>query len=1258
MRFRKWLGMVSAASPYALPPGANRLQVNLQNVTPGQLTPRGGVSPVADSLLVNNFSTGIVGNAMISLFRGAAIGSAKDTFLGFTTTTTNPITTAIRNLTTGTVLATGVFQPSVPVSVCQDRFGNYYFFQGMGVRPRRWSGSDLDPPALMGIEAPPAPPTVTRQAGAAGYYIERVNVTDGGAAYWTPPAITITGTLNSGGTAASLRAVVEAGVVTAINVIEPGNNYAGPVTLTFDESSAATNTFAATATLATATTPGQYGMTNTSALSKTGSIASTSTVAVGQNNASVNYFVGNSTTTDADVPASLNNSIWTANNIPIYRTSDNTDSGARISVTFSNTTHTWTATTGYRIAAETGRTTPAGYNTSAISFCTNNPPIVNAWGTTLTYPQVQLAAPGGTSLADLRYDSGAGKFYADLPYGGGNGTIRVVFSNATGAIPWNWHPDLGSGVFWLLPSAIDSVSILNGGTNYSAASVQQGITAFDPSTNTTFPTAGTLVETFSTAAITQTNSLQMPQQFQSFTVTNPGTGWSVGNTGYVQFASRPKANNTDPLPGSYSLAEKITLTVVLTASGSTGITGAVASVNVTNGASNLLVPPQILYTGTGYGLELSAAVVNGSIPTGTGGITVVDGGAGFTSPPTLSIRTGGAKATAVMRPTMQGRYQCAYRYFDDSVTAAAGGPIYSSFSPIIEYDAGPTLGYTSTNAVSWSAPASAPSRARGVEVWRTSSDQALVFYRVATLAGTTSGTLTTDALSDEQLFDPDRAGYAALPVVLPNGDLNAYRFGVPRSDMSVCVAFQDRLFYGVSTSGQKPNSIFYSEFDEFESCPDINELTIQQNVKEPDVLSALAPFSGQLLAFQKFHCYALNYLDDPSVDGNIQLMAYRGCWNQRCWEIFEGQLYAVDDRGVYSMTAGGGVESLSDAIKDIFQNKIYRSASGTPDSFVHLKIDPITRVLRVFCTLLPDAVATQHSTALCYSLDMKSWWIERYPTRIICAAALKDDVQRVYPVYGTNTRVVRLDSGYEDWARTSITGITITNPGSGYTTPPQIVFANGECAVLDPVLDGSGRVKSIVIKHGGTGYTNNASFTTVGGGGSGCVGTITTTTTTASGALPSSSVSVPWWFQSGNMELVTDRESLKNGNQQSRAVALTYKPTQDSRKVHLRLFYNNSQYARPNFARRDRGTGFVEDIIANSSVLDMESDRTEIGATASGVSIARFAGRGIDDAVGNDRHVAVEISSDQPSVIAAPPEPIANQPIVYEVDVQGVVEAA
>jgi hypothetical protein len=43
----KWVGLVTNASPYTLPPGAAVTQVNLQVLSPGQLTGRPGLNAVS-----------------------------------------------------------------------------------------------------------------------------------------------------------------------------------------------------------------------------------------------------------------------------------------------------------------------------------------------------------------------------------------------------------------------------------------------------------------------------------------------------------------------------------------------------------------------------------------------------------------------------------------------------------------------------------------------------------------------------------------------------------------------------------------------------------------------------------------------------------------------------------------------------------------------------------------------------------------------------------------------------------------------------------------------------------------------------------------------------------------------------------------------------------------------------------------------------------------------------------------------------------
>lgn len=1219
-----------------------------------------GTSPGAGTTITVDSATGIT-TAMFITGINIPNNTIVSNISGNVLTLSQATTGAVSGTVSFSLGGQRLFTTLAPVNICEDRYGNVYFFQGFGYRPLRWSGTaDTDRITAMGIESPTTAPTLARAAGADGYYIERVDVIDGGGAYWAAPEVTITGTLNTNGTAARLRAVVEAGEVTAVEVVEPGHNYSGPVTLAFATDTAAANTFAAVANLATTSTTATLGITISSPTATTGSLTAGHTLAVAKNNATVTAFQGASTTSTSSYAASLQNGVWITTGLPLYRTSNNSDSGARISASFSNIAYTYTDSSQqqYSLDAYVSRTDSANASKAGYALC--EPPQFSGG-----YPKVTV--PGSGKYYDMRYDGSLPAFFADVTVPSGTGVVRVYFDANPSSFTFSnfRHPDFPLPTF-ALPNRWYSKAptVQSVGTGYTVANTTLQINEYTANTDDLTGSAASATFSTKTVGSAPTVTLNMPGSLVSVTaVTAPGSSWGAGDTGYIQLASRPQADNSVAAPASYTNAQKITMTPVTTTPSVTAITGQVGSVTVTNGGSNLLVAPEIFYTGGGgYGLLLQATVSNGSIPTGTAGVTVIDGGAGFTQPPSLFIKTGGATAVAVMRPTMTGKYQCAYRWVDARVTTDQGGPVYSSFSPISDYNAGPALSYRSTNTLNWTITVeSKPARATGIELWRTSSEQSLVFYRALyqPLGATTFPATFAESFSDEQLFDPNRGQYAALPVVLPNGNLNAYRFGVPRSDMAVGVAFQDRLWYGVSTSGEKPNSLFYSEYDEFESCPDTNELTIQQNIRSSDILTALVPFGGQLLAMQQLHCYSLTYITDPAVDANVQLVAYRGCLNQRCWEIFEGKLYVADLRGIYAITPSGQIEDLSQPIEDIFELKLNRpaatdNATTASDRFLHLKIDPITRILRFFCTLQPFAAEASHMTALCYHLDSKTWWTERYPTPIRCSANLKDETGRIASVYGAGSpgRVMRIDNGYNDWASNTVVSVSVTNPGTGYTSTPTVTAAGGTHGIFEAVLDGRGGIRAVIVRFGGRGYTNGGAITVTGGGGSGCTGTVQSVSTAVSNGIVSNATSIPWWFKTGNMEFVTDRESNRNGGEQSRAIALTYKPTESDRTAHLRVYYNNSPVPRPNFALRDRETGFVHDVTGSSSTLNTSASRSSLGP-ASGVSIARFAGRGADDAVGNDRHVAVEISSDPPTVRT---DSEANTTVVFEIDAQGVID--
>ena len=119
-----------------------------------------------------------------------------------------------------------------------------------------------------------------------------------------------------------------------------------------------------------------------------------------------------------------------------------------------------------------------------------------------------------------------------------------------------------------------------------------------------------------------------------------------------------------------------------------------------------------------------------------------------------------------------------------------------------------------------------------------------------------------------------------MPIVLPNGDLNAMRFVPPPTDKKVVVRLR-QVLYGVG--GENPNAIYFSEIDEPEFVPEVNEIIPMQTSKESDSLTALIPFSNTLLLSQSKSTYALSFGTDPLSDASVTPLVSRGCLNQKCF---------------------------------------------------------------------------------------------------------------------------------------------------------------------------------------------------------------------------------------------------------------------------------------------------------------------------------------------------------------------------------------
>lgn len=430
----------------------------------------------------------------------------------------------------------------------------------------------------------------------------------------------------------------------------------------------------------------------------------------------------------------------------------------------------------------------------------------------------------------------------------------------------------------------------------------------------------------------------------------------------------------------------------------------VASVTAATSGSGFYAAPTIVFRPAVGDSSGGGAAATASINT-TGnvtGVTVYAGGL-YSDIPTATASVTKAEAVATLSQPLAGTYKCCIRYLD-ATGEDVGGPIPSVISELVEVDAG-----TAATQLTWNITHHyMDARVASMELWRTTADQSVLLFRVATIKRNDAAWSQpyVEALTDKQLSDPERDGYGLMPVTLPSGQINARRFAVPPGDFAVAVMFQDRAWYAVDTTGRRPNALVYSEIDEPESVPEANELLVQENTGNPDKIVALIPLASDLLVAQQSHLYKLSYVAQPVLDASIALGAYRGILNWRCWDTMGGVAFIADSNGLYAFD-GSAEEPISVPIDNLWRDGVIDFSKS--DKF-HVACDTPTKTVRFFYCKAADSEPVR---ALCYCVATKAWWEEVYPQPVTanCLSFLNNKQETVY---GCSDSVFRKFSGRND----------------------------------------------------------------------------------------------------------------------------------------------------------------------------------------------------------------------------------------------------
>jgi len=570
------------------------------------------------------------------------------------------------------------------------------------------------------------------------------------------------------------------------------------------------------------------------------------------------------------------------------------------------------------------------------------PTVTFTGGSPTTAAAARAEAMGGRVIGITVSEPGAG--YQSAP------TVTLSASNASGAA-------FSVGLL----GSVRAVTISAGGTGYTSAPT------------IVFSTAQGLTKANATVTISDSGSIS------SIDLLSGGTGATAAVTASLSGGGGSGASL------------------------SVGMQYGVSAVTVTNGGSGFLTPPTISFLPDATDTTASAAAATATVSGGSITKVTVSGGGSYALAPTVNLGDNAATATATISNVMRGKYKCAIRYID-ATPEKFRGPVSSSISELVEVD---TQGGASS--LTWTlAHAGLDDRVYAVELWRTTSDQSVLLFRVAKIlrsAANFTGTYT-DTLNDDKLSDAERDGYGLLPVTLPSGQLNARRFGVPPANFSVACMFQDRCWLAVDTTGEKPNSLYYSEVDEPESIPLENEIIVQENAGDSDTVVALIPLGSFLVAAQARHLYKLTYVAQPVLDASIMLVAYRGVINSRCWDVMNGVAFIADSYGIYVFD-GQNDQPISVPVDNYFRDGII-DFSKSSQFFV--RADLATKVVRFFYCNSTD---TAPSRALCYSVTTKAWWEETYATPLTAAAPYAVSGQQGVAYAASGSGFVRM-AGYSD----------------------------------------------------------------------------------------------------------------------------------------------------------------------------------------------------------------------------------------------------
>ncbi len=456
----------------------------------------------------------------------------------------------------------------------------------------------------------------------------------------------------------------------------------------------------------------------------------------------------------------------------------------------------------------------------------------------------------------------------------------------------------------------------------------------------------------------------------------------------------------------------------------------VAGVTSINGGSGYTSPPTVTFSGGGGGAGAAGvALISGGSVTG---VFITNNGYGYTSAPTVTFSGGGATTDATGTAVLS-----AGPLTVDAAATDTDGPNTLPSGALTTVDRNPDF-YWSKHAQ---------------KVYATQPGTIIVRWRESASTNFDSKTyvIATSPDKPERTLYWTENGFDGPAVEVPAGRINAvnivYNSLVAATAVEPYEAWLPGLVDATETDPAKRRykTVYFDN-------------------------NGIRAYNVQGRVF-------MEYLGNPKGDGTNELKGYEivnvvkeAAPQTRVVELGEkvGHLPAVDDDG--------------DAVE--LSAKIIAGQGLTGDPYLHTHEALGKRTLYAIRETLPGATVAGQLQQI--GNEVLVYWMEsavldlEWPKQYLGYVFQWPNTIEKYSVYA------RPDAA----APASVQSVTMASGGSGYTSPPTVAFSGNKGATGIAVVV-NGAVTEVIVTAGGSGYTNPPTLTFTGGGGTGATATAT-----------------------------------------------------------------------------------------------------------------------------------------------------------------------